>query len=120
MLPWQAARTLYNILDARWPEAAGRDLAPAIAGDFARRGPGALRGLRLCLAWLDWAPLACGERARFWRLPRPARRRALARWERSLLPPRRRTFAALAAAVESALRPAPPEAPGASQSPPGA
>jgi len=48
------------------------------------------------------------------------RRRALARWERSLLPPRRRTFAALAAAIESALRPAPPEAPGAAQSPPGA
>lgn len=119
MLPWQAARTVYNILDARWPQAAGRDLVAAIAANFARRGPGALRGLRLCLIWLDWAPLLRGERARFWRLPQAARRSALARWERSLLPPRRRTFAALAAAVESALRPA-PEAPDESQSPPGA
>lgn len=119
MLPWQAARTVYNILDARWPQAAGRDLVAAIAGDFARRGPGALRGLRLCLIWLDWAPLLRGERARFWRLPQAARRSALARWERSLLPPRRRTFAALAAAVESALRSA-PEALDESQSPPGA
>ena len=101
-LGWQAARTLYNLVDARWPAARGRDPAPALVRELRHAGVWAIRGLRFWVFVLDVAPLLRGQ-GRFWRLPREARLRAAARFEGSRIGPRRAAWKLVANAVEKAL-----------------
>ena len=89
-----AARVFYNVVDAWIPEAADRDLVPALE---ARLSPRELAALERELLWLEWEPRLRGWSWRgFAWMPR-ARRRALL--ERSLL---RRRVRRLLARVEEA------------------
>lgn len=100
---WATARTLYNLVDARWPERAGADVLPGIERAVRHAGPGAARRLWLACRLLDLEPLLHGPvRRRFWRLPRAERARAAARWERSARGFRHASWQLLAEAVEAA------------------
>ncbi len=102
-LPWRSARTLYNLADAGFGTG-DFDVAPAVARELRHAGPCAARALWLWLAWLDWEPIASGRARRvFWRLPRGERAAALARWQHSRIPARRRAHARLAAWLDVAL-----------------
>jgi hypothetical protein len=97
------ARMLYNLADALYPELS-RDPAPAAERLLLHRGLGAIRRARLALLWLEWEPLlSLHARSRFWRLPRPERQAACARWRGSRFAFARRAWARLAALVEDAL-----------------
>lgn len=98
-----AARTLYNLSDALYPELP-RDLAPAAERLLRHRGLGAIRRTRLLLLWLEWEPvLTLRARRRFFRLPLDERQAACARWRGSRFVFARRAWARLAAFVEDAL-----------------
>lgn len=95
-LRWRGARTVYNVVDALAPGLT-TDLAPGLSRQLRHAGPGAARQLWLWLVFLDWEPLfTLRARSCFWRLPRAERARAVRRWQRSRLGPRRRAFARLA------------------------
>jgi hypothetical protein len=97
-----AARTFYNVADALAPGdgVPGVDLAPFVAARIAGRGRAAERRLGWLLLAVEWEPrvMLRGTSGFSW-LPRAERRRALARWERSRIPLRRRGFAWLAELV---------------------
>ncbi len=98
---WTSARTLYNLVDARWPERSGAEALFAIERAVRQAGPGAARRLWLCCRILDWEPVLLGPvRRRFWRLPLSLRAQAVLRWERSRLGPRRASFALVASALD--------------------
>jgi hypothetical protein len=98
-----AARTLYNLADALYPELP-RDLAPAAERRLLHAGLGAIRRTRLLLLWLEWEPvLTLRARRRFFRLPLDERQAACARWRGSRFAFARRAWARLSALVEDAL-----------------
>ena len=102
------ARMLHNVADAADPAWAGRDLASGVAVEVRHRGPGAARALWFWLTWLEWEPvLRVPPAARFWRLGRDARHRALARWAASRWPQRRAAWSRLRAALERSAAAAP-------------
>ena len=82
-LSWQAARTLYNVLDALGTGGAtAHRLVVAIERQLRHEGVPAARRFRLGLACLEWSPLLAGRR-RFWRLPVEERRQRLDRWSQA-------------------------------------
>jgi hypothetical protein len=98
-----AARTLYNLADALYPELP-RDLAPAAERMLLHAGLGRVRRTRLLLLWLEWEPvLTLRARRRFFRLSLAERQAACARWRGSRFAFARRAWARLAAFVEDAL-----------------
>ncbi len=100
-MDWLTARTLYNLVDARWPEWSGTDAVFAIERAVQQAGPGAARRLRLSCRILDWQPVVLGPvRRRFWRLPISDRAAAVRRWERSRLSLRRVSFELVASALD--------------------
>lgn len=106
-LPRGAWRTLYNVADALRPppgEEGADDWTPVVETAVAHVAD--VRALRCTLAWLELETrlLSAPLRGFCW-LPRQARRRRLARWERSRLAWRRQGFARLAAAVGLVLAP---------------
>ena len=79
-LSWQAARTLYNVLDALGTNGpAAHRIVAGLERALRHEGVGAARRLRLELACIEWAPLLTGRR-RFWRLQVDERRGRLDRW----------------------------------------
>ena len=81
-MDWTTARTLYNLVEARWPECAAGDSVLAIERAVRHAGPRASRQLWLACRLLEWEPVWRGPlRRRFWRLPLHERLEAARRWE---------------------------------------